>query len=156
MGRGRPRKKVDADTVRQLAAFGCSVRQIAEHLGVCHDILDRRYTKELAEGRSNGQVRALGRVYQKGVVNGETRSLELYLVNQCGWKLRPEVTVNVLQTGGLPPEEVRSNLLALREAVRSEALREAVTRIEVEVVPGTVPTDGMNNGNGQGSPRLPV
>jgi hypothetical protein len=141
----RPKRKLDADIIKQLATIGCTTETIAKHLQCSRDTLERRFRRELDSGKSSGQVRILSRIFRAALA-GQPRAMELAAVNICHWKLRPEVTVNVLQTGGLPPEEVRSNLLALREAVRSEALREAVTRIEVEVVPGTVPTDGKNNG----------
>jgi hypothetical protein len=151
----RPKRKLDADIIKQLATIGCTTETIAKHLQCSRDTLERRFRRELDSGKSSGQVRILNRIFQAALA-GQPRAMELAAVNICHWKLRPEVTVNVLQTGGQSPDEVRGTLLALREAVRSEALREAVTPIEVEVVRGGVSINGNGNEKDQSHHCLPA
>jgi hypothetical protein len=145
-------KQIDRDEVRKLAAIGATLKMIGEHFGVSHDSIERHFRNELQEGRSSGQLRALGRVYQKGVVDGETRSLELFLINQCGWSGKPQINVNVAQFNGLPPQELRAHLSELHEAIRAEAMRGEAVPIEVELL-----RDGASANekqNGQAAPRL--
>jgi hypothetical protein len=59
-------------------------------------------------------------------------------------------TVNVLQTGGQSPSEMRTSLLTLREAIRDESLRgQATPFVEVEVVRSAngASTNGQPNGH---------
>jgi hypothetical protein len=96
------RKKIDPDEVRKLAMIGATIQTIADHFKCSRDTIERRFRAEIEEGRSHGRIRALGRVYQKGVVEGQMRALELYLINQCGWTLRPETIVNVTENVRMP------------------------------------------------------
>src|SRR6516164_4551431 len=112
----RPQKVIDPDEVRKLAAIGATVADIASQVGASPATVKRRFQKVIEEGRSSGKLRALGRVFQKGVLNGETRSLELYLINQYGWADRagPQTIVNVQQNaaGSIHiPEQVKAHLM---------------------------------------------
>ena len=72
-------------------------------------------------------MQARAKIFQKGVVNGEFASLELYLINQCGCSRKPEVqvTTNVIQNTGSSrsPEQVKAHLVELQKAVLEECRR---------------------------------
>jgi hypothetical protein len=60
VGRGRPRKILDASRVTELAAKGYSVAEIAAICGVSDDTLHRNFAVEIARGRMlcEGNLRA--------------------------------------------------------------------------------------------------
>lgn len=49
----RPKKKVDAKMVQDLASIGCKVVEIARILEVSEDTLNRRFAGEIAKGKEN-------------------------------------------------------------------------------------------------------
>jgi hypothetical protein len=57
--KGRPRKKVDPDTVFQLACIGASISQIADHFRVSHDTIERRFGKSSNKARAPVSSRLL-------------------------------------------------------------------------------------------------
>ena len=135
--RGRPLKEIDGDLVRQLAMIGCSTGTIAEHFHVHRHTIERRFRYELEEGRSDGQIRIRGKLFQ-ATMNGGQRALEVCAVNLCGWSLnRPEVSVvtNVIQNN--QPQrseaEVKAHLVELQRAVWAECDR--LERLENEQEP---------------------
>ena len=107
--------------------IGCPIRVIADACNCSHDVIERRYKAQLIEGRTEGQVRALGKIYHKGVINGEYKSLELYALNVCHWSTRPQVAVvtNVVQTA-IPqsPQEIKARLVELQKVITAEAMRQ--------------------------------
>jgi hypothetical protein len=121
------RKLIDPEEVKKCAALGATIPEIAQFVGCGHATIERRFMKEVQSGRSEGTLRAKGRIYQKGVVNGEYKSLELYLANTAGWTGRPpvSVTTNVIQSGGPihTPAEVKAHLLQCHRWVQEEAAR---------------------------------
>ena len=121
----RPKKKVDATLVRNMAVVGATTKMISDHCGVSPDTIERRFRNELTEGRSDGQLRILGRIFQAALA-GQGRALELCAVNLCGWTLKPQVVVSVQQNAFGPlqtPQELRAKLLELHQAV-SQAARQ--------------------------------
>jgi hypothetical protein len=122
--RGRPLKQIDGEVVRQLAMIGCTNETIAEHFHVHRHTIENRFEYELEEGRSDGHIRLKGKAF-KAAMDGNMRALELCLVNQCGWTLRPDISVvtNVVQNNQQPqksPEEVKAHLVMLQRAVLEE------------------------------------
>ena len=73
------KKEIDPNEVRKLAMIGATLEEIARYLGCSHDTIERRFRKQVAEGRADGCVAAKGRVYKKGVINGELP------VSNCIW-----------------------------------------------------------------------
>jgi hypothetical protein len=73
------KKKIDPTDVRKLAMIGATLEEIARYLGCSHDTIERRFRKEVAAGKAEGAIAAKGRIYRKGVINGEFTSLALYL-----------------------------------------------------------------------------
>ena len=74
-------------------------RVIAQHFHCSRDTIENRFRYELDEGRSDGQVRIRGKLFQ-AAINGSQRALEVCAVNLCGWSLnKPEVSVTTNVTG---------------------------------------------------------
>jgi hypothetical protein len=125
--RGRPTQEIDPEMVRNLAMIGATIQTIAEYVGCSRDTIENRFRPEIEEGRSNGQVRALGKVFQ-AAMNGQMRALELYLINQCGWTLKPETVVNVVSASSVvdnrSPEQIKAHLVEMQRAVLEEARRQ--------------------------------
>ena len=46
------------------------------------ETLEMRFAAEIEAGQCDGRTQARAKIFQKGVVNGEFASLELYLINQ--------------------------------------------------------------------------
>jgi hypothetical protein len=79
------KRQINPDEVRKLAMIGATIKEIAQYVGCGHATIERRFMKEVEAGRAEGNIAAKGRIYRKGVLNGEFASLQLFLVNQCGW-----------------------------------------------------------------------
>jgi hypothetical protein len=118
---GRPKAEIDGNMVRQLAMIGCTTEVIAQHFHVCRDTIENRFRHELEEGKSDGQIRIRGKLFQ-AAMNGSQRALEVCAVNLCGMSLsKPEVQVvtNVIQNNQpqRTPEQVKAHLIELQKAV---------------------------------------
>jgi hypothetical protein len=124
---GRPLKEIDGDQVRQMSMIGCSIEVIAQHFHVSRDTIERRFRWEIDQGKSAGQIRIRGKLFQ-AAMNGSQRALEVCAVNLCGMSLsKPDVQVvtNVIQNNALrrTPEQVKAHLVELQRAVLAEARR---------------------------------
>ena len=120
------KKQIDPDMVRQLSMIGCTIEAIAEHFHCSRDVIERRFRTQIDEGKSESQIRILGKIFQ-AAMNGSQRCLELCAINLCGWSLRPETFVNVVQnvrTDTRSPEEIKSYLVEMQMAVLEEARRQ--------------------------------
>src|SRR5438132_10766425 len=130
--RGRPKKEIDPEMVRKLAMIGCTIQTIAEHCHCCRDTIENRFRFEIEEGKSQAHIRILGKIFQSAM-GGSQRCLELCAINLCGWSLRPETVVNVVQnvrTDTRSPEEIKAHLVELQRAVLEEARRQLPAQIE--------------------------
>jgi hypothetical protein len=110
-----------------MAMIGCTTEVIAQHFHCSRDTIENRFRYELDEGRSDGQVRIRGKLFQ-AAMNGSQRALEVCAVNLCGWSLnKPEVSVttNVIQNAApqRSPEQVKAHLVELQRAVWAECER---------------------------------
>jgi hypothetical protein len=129
---GRPRKIVDEAKLRHLAMIGCSFEQMARHLQCSSDTLERRYRAQIEQARGDGEVQILARTFQAALA-GNTRALELSLVNRCGWALRPEMVINVNQNSvSLSVEEIPAEVLARHRALLLEMARQDEQRKALE------------------------
>ena len=54
---GRPRIEINSEQVKQLAAKQWKVTEIASFFGVDRCLIDRRFAKELIEGRESGKAK---------------------------------------------------------------------------------------------------
>jgi AraC-like DNA-binding protein len=70
----RPKKVVDAEQVRQLAAIQCSVEEIGAVVGCSPDTLQRRFAAVIKEGRENGKS-SLKKAQFKAALAGNTSML---------------------------------------------------------------------------------
>lgn len=52
----RPRKEIDEDSVKKLAALNCSMEEIGHFVGCSVDTLERRFAEAIKEGRSHGKI----------------------------------------------------------------------------------------------------
>jgi hypothetical protein len=118
-----------------IGCFGAFLyRDDHQHFHCSRDTIENRFRYELDEGRSDGQVRIRGELFQ-AAMNGSQRALEVCAVNLCGWSLnKPEVSVvtNVIQNAAprRSPEEVKAHLVELQRAVWAECDR--LERLENE------------------------
>jgi hypothetical protein len=119
------KKKIDPLEVEKLSAIGATVEEISRYLHCGRATLHRRFQQALESGRASGSLRAKGRLYEKAVGRGEYKSLELYLINVCGWATtKPPISVvNTLVQTGAPqsPDALRETLLSMRAAIMAEA-----------------------------------
>ena len=118
--------------VRKLAMIGCTIQTIAEHFHCCRDTIENRFRFEIEEGKSQAHIRILGKIFQSAM-GGSQRCLELCAINLCGWSLRPETVVSVVQnvrTDTRSPEEIKAHLVELQRAVLEEARRQLPAQIE--------------------------
>lgn len=124
---GRPKgsgKPVDVYKLQALALIGVPVNRMAVLLGISADTLDRRFRAEIDAARSEGERQLLQTAF-KFALEGNTRIMELCLINRCGWANRPEVMLNVTQnTLALPniTEQTKQKLTELHQLIRREAL----------------------------------
>ena len=124
--RGRPNKEIDPDMVRKLAMIGCTIQTIAEHFHCCRDTIENRFRLQIEEGKSEAHIRILGKIFQ-AAMGGSQRCLELCAINLCGWSLRPETVVSVVQnvrTDTRSEEETKAHLVEMQRAVLEEARRQ--------------------------------
>ena len=124
---GRPKgscKQFDIYKLQALAMIGVPVNRMAVLLGISADTLDRRYRSEIEAARGEGERQLLQTAF-KFALEGNTRIMELCLINRCQWTNRPEVMVNVTQnTLALPniTEQTKEKLAQLHQLIRREAL----------------------------------
>jgi hypothetical protein len=134
---GRPLKEIDGEMVRQMAMIGCTTETIAQHFHCSRDTIENRFRYELDEGKSAGQIRIRGKLFQ-AAMNGSQRALEVCAVNLCGMSLnKPEVQVVTSVIQNAAPQrseaEVKAHLVELQRAVWAECDR--LERLENEQEP---------------------
>lgn len=109
---GRPRKEIDAEQVRQLAAINCSLDEMSAVLKVSVDTLSRNYADVIKEGRSTGRM-SLKRKQYEIAMKGNVGML-IWLGKQLLEQREPNLEIkNITQeTEKLSPTEM---IAALRE-----------------------------------------
>lgn len=55
MPAGRPRKQIDREAIRKLAALHCTLEEIAAFVGCSTDTIQRNYAAEVDKGRQEGK-----------------------------------------------------------------------------------------------------
>jgi AraC-like DNA-binding protein len=70
----RPRKKIDVETLKKLAAIQCSYAEMAAILGVNESTLTRRFAQVIKEGREHGKS-SLKRKQYEVAMGGNTTML---------------------------------------------------------------------------------
>jgi hypothetical protein len=137
---GRPRVKVEAEDVENLAAVGCSVEEIAilvtpEHQAVRskfinHRTIERRFAPALKRGRGMMKGRLRSAIFERAMA-GDTTLLIFLAKTVLGMreKERADVSVNVntaacaAAADAPSPEQVKAECLDLYRAIQEEANR---------------------------------
>tara|TARA_B110000438_G_scaffold303605_1_gene365923 strand:- start:3036 stop:3452 length:417 start_codon:yes stop_codon:yes gene_type:complete len=86
----RPRKQIDGEQVRKLAALHCTVDEIADILECSRDTLYRHHKEELEKGRAEGKMR-LRTMQFKSASNGSASMLIWLGKQMLGQKDQHEV-----------------------------------------------------------------
>ncbi|MGE0525884.1 MAG: hypothetical protein AB7G93_09560 [Bdellovibrionales bacterium] len=76
----RPKKPVDAEQVRKLAALSCSYAEMAAVLGCNESTLTRRFAQAIKEGREQGNV-SLRRMQWESASKGNV-TMQIWLGKQ--------------------------------------------------------------------------
>ena len=94
-GSGRPRKNIDPEKIRELAADHCTVDEIAAELDCSIGLIYDRFYKDLRIGHERGQLSLKRRMHQKAMA-GDTTMLIWLSKQRLGYKERqPEEVGNV-------------------------------------------------------------
>lgn len=105
MGTGRPRKEIDGEQVRKLAALHCSVEEIGDILGCGRDTIYRHHREDLDQGRAEGKMR-LRTMQFKSAQHGSA-SMLIWLGKQIlGQKDQQEIVAVDEEEKRLSEEEV--------------------------------------------------
>lgn len=106
----------DLGLVRELAADGVTVKDIAFIVGISHPTLLKYYGDEMRRVRIENVRKAGKNLYQQAM-KGNMTALIFYLKSQGGWREKQEIDLNV--EGGLSveqelsvPQEVLEALIA--------------------------------------------
>lgn len=86
----RPRKKIDAEQVRKLAAINCSHAEIGSVLGCSADLLQRRYAAVIKEGRDHGCM-SLKRKMFETAMNGNVTMMIWLSKQMLGYRDQVEL-----------------------------------------------------------------
>jgi hypothetical protein len=73
----RPRKEIDAETVKKLAALNCSMEEIGHVVGCSVDTLERRFADTIKEGRSHGKVSLKRKMFDTAIAGNVTMMIWL-------------------------------------------------------------------------------
>ena len=85
----RPRKQIDEKKVEQLAAIGCSEKEIGHLLGCSDDLLERRFAGALKRGRAR-RNQNLRKLQYEAAKHGNV-TMQIWLGKQwLGQKDKPE------------------------------------------------------------------
>jgi len=137
----RPKLQIDSEDIKNLAAVGCSVEEIAalitpderiiEGKFINHKTVERRFGPALKKGRAmmKGQLRS--RLFERAMA-GDTAILIFLAKTILGLresKETPDVSVNVSAAAcaavadARSPEKIKAELVELQRAIQEEASR---------------------------------
>jgi AraC-like DNA-binding protein len=107
----RPKKAIDADMVRKLAAIDCTIAEIAATLDCSRDTLERRFRDVIDQGREQGKVSLRRRQFE--LASSGNATMLIWLGKQrLGQRDAQDTNVNVTQRPGLlDPVEQRAAIL---------------------------------------------
>jgi hypothetical protein len=136
----RPKIKIEAEDVQNLAAVGCSVEEIAilvtpeENFSkgnfVNHRTIERRFAPALKKGRGMMKGRLRSVIFERAMA-GDTTLLIFLAKTVLGLREKetPDVSVNVNAAASAAvadtrsPEQVKAELVELQRAIQEEANR---------------------------------
>jgi IS30 family transposase len=121
----RPRKIVDPVKVEQMAAIGCTTKEIALLLDVSHSTIERRFVVPYRKGTSK-LCHALKKALFREALKGNSHALIFAAKVYCGLKepVDPQTVVNVSQTAISVTDETKKRLAEMHALLRREALLE--------------------------------
>lgn len=109
MAAGRPKKELDKEQVRKLAAFHCTVDEIADIIGCSRRTIYNKYKKDLDAGRADGK-KILRTMQFKAAQKGSAAML-IWLGKQIlGQKDQQEIAVVDEEEKRLSEEDVDAML----------------------------------------------
>lgn len=78
---GRPKKDLDPEIIKNLAAINCTMEEIASVMGCSKDTIERRFAAIVKEGRDTGKV-SLRREMWKAVKEKGNITMMIWLSKQ--------------------------------------------------------------------------
>lgn len=111
---GRPRKKIDPEQVKRLAAINCSYAEIAAVLQCDESTLTRRFAQLIKDGRANGRS-SLKRAMWKKAIDQEHPTMMIWLSkNMLGYSDKIEYqgdsTFDSVDLGSGNPDETEPSV----------------------------------------------
>ena len=79
--KGRPKKVIDVEILKNLCEIQCTIKEIAQVLGVSTDTLQRNYKDEIATGKTLGKI-ALRRAQYRNAIEKNNITMQIWLGKQ--------------------------------------------------------------------------
>ena len=79
--KGRPKKVIDVAILKNLCEIQCTIKEIAQVLGVSTDTLQRNYKDEIATGKTLGKI-ALRRAQYRNAIDKNNITMQIWLGKQ--------------------------------------------------------------------------
>lgn len=76
---GRPKKQINGEQVRKLAALMCTNAEIADFFDCSHDTIERNYAAELKKGRADAKVSLRRKQF---AMSGKSAAMGIWLGKQ--------------------------------------------------------------------------
>jgi hypothetical protein len=96
-------------TVRDLKAFGINNHEIADYLGICHDVLEKKYKPELKKSRLD-KVRSVANCLYQKALHGDVTAQIFYLKTQGRWRTEDSKQIENDEEILKELKELRANL----------------------------------------------
>ena len=117
----RPKKDIDPETVRKLAAIECSYAEIAAVLGCDPSTLTRRFAQVIEKGREEGKASLKRKQFE--VAMGGNPTMLIWLGKQrLGQKDEQSLRHSNPDGSALAPAQVNVTLVNARGAAESDAV----------------------------------
>ena len=111
----RPKKKIDAEQVKKLAAIHCTNEEIASVVGCSKDTLERRFAAILKDGRAAGKMSLKRKQYELAMNGNVTLLIWLGKILLGQREEQGSVTIN-----NLPAPTADSALNEIREILKAK------------------------------------
>lgn len=119
----RPRKQINEDQLRQLAAIQCTMKEMASVMEVSVDTLERNYAEIIKKGQDEGKS-SLRRAQYKAAMGGNATML-VWL----GKQLLGQKDANV---DNIPGETVKSFNTVMDQLAEMQRIRQNVSQLKPE------------------------
>lgn len=77
MPAGRPRKEIDADGVRKLAAIGCTQSEVAEYFGCAQSTISTNFRSEFSLGAAQSRISLRRWQFKRAQAGSDTMLIHL-------------------------------------------------------------------------------